>query len=356
MTDVSSQTLSRTPDRGKRAVGPRATGARRAGGVVAAVGLVAVVSFPSVAANAYQVTVGAELFMNVSLALSLWLLLVTGSLNMGQVAVMAIGAYTTAALSVSLSWPWWLSTLIAVLVAVVAGLILGLITLRLKGVYFFLVTFAFLEATGLFFSNYFTGVFGGQSGLVLTERLPDLTVGPLELDLNSPEGEYLVAAAIAALACYVASRLWRSSAGLVLRALGGSDSLAESVGVSTFRHRLFALAAGSAITGLVGSYYAYRTRIVDSNDFDLSLAVLIVAFVVIGGSSHPIGPILGAVLVTLLNEWLRDLGSLRQLGYGAALVLFMLFVPNGLVGLARSRWRIWRPRDLRRPRARVSSP
>lgn len=322
--------------------------------VAAVVAVVVVFAYPSFAANNYQLTVGSDVMLAVTLAVSFWPLLVAGQLNMAHVALMAIAAYVTGALAVELDYSWWAAVPAAVLAAVAVSFVLGVVTLRLKGAYFFLVTFAFLVAVQLFFAGYLVGVFGGPSGLVGVPRLPDVSLAGVTLELGGLRGTYYVGAALAVVSVALVRRLMVSNTGTLLRAVGETDSLAESVGVDAFRLRLMTLVLSGAIAGLAGSYFAYRTGVVHGGDFGLGRAVLVVVYVVVGGVSSIWGPIIGAVLITVLGEWLRELETLRQLGYGLLLVVTMMFLPNGITSLAAraravARRACGRPAEARSP-------
>ncbi len=300
---------------------------------VAAVICVALLSFPSLGGNNYQLRVASTLFFNVALAVGFWAVYLTGLLNMTQIAFVGIGAYTTAALAIHGHWSMWAAVPASVVAALVVGVVIGYATLRLRGSYFFLVSFAFLEVTRLFFTSFFKDQFGGTNGLTGVPRPPVLPVLGASVNLASPSGYYYLTLGLMLLTVTLIWRIVSSRNGLVLRALSQSDSLAESVGISSFRYRMLIFLTSTGLAGLAGSIYAYMNLVVFPTDFGLTRAVLVVVYTVVGGVGHILGPMLGASVITVLGEWLRRFGTLEQLAYGLVLVVVMLFVQGGLVSV-----------------------
>jgi|DewCreStandDraft_5_1066085.scaffolds.fasta_scaffold02904_6 branched-chain amino acid transport system permease protein len=313
----------------ERLPAPRAALSPLLGLALAAVIVLVVVLYPVVNQNAYQLRVAANLFLNVSLVVGLWVVYATGLLNMGQIAFMGIGGYTAAALALHQGWSFWALLPAGMMTATIVGLVIGHITLRLRGAYFFLVSFAFLEITRLFFTSFLKDVFGGTDGLVAIPVPPNLGI----VNLATPTGHYYMTMGLMFLSVGVVWRVIASRNGLILRALGQSESLAESVGINAFWYRLVTFLMSCALAGLAGVVYAHLNLVVFPSDISLSRAVLVVVHMVVGGVGHILGPVLGAAVLTALGEWLRRFGTAEQLAYGAMLILVMLAIPGGFISL-----------------------
>jgi branched-chain amino acid transport system permease protein len=301
--------------------------------VSAALALLLLVLLPGLIENVYYMRVVATLFFNVALAVLLWAVFVCGLLNMAQIAFLAIGAFTTAVLTIHFGWSFWAVAPVSAVTSALVALVLGYIVLRLRGAYFFLISFALLEVTRLFFNTFFVDFFGGTTGLAGVPAPPSVGFAGFSLNLAGPQGHYYLTLLLMLLSVTLVWQLKSSRVGLILKALSQSDSLAESVGISPLRYRLLTFVSCMALVGVAGSFYAQMNMVVQANDYGLGKAVLIVVHMVIGGTGSIWGPVVGAAVVTFLGEWLRGLGALQQLGYGLMLMLVMIFVPGGLISI-----------------------
>jgi len=289
---------------------------------------VAALTLPFWITNAYflHVVIMAGVFGVLALSLNL-LLGYTGQLSLGHAAFFGIGAYTSALLTLRSEWSFWLALPAAVLAAGLAGWAIGRLALKLRGAYFVLVTISFAGVIALVSINWM-----------------DLTNGPLGLPgVPAPElGSwsfrtktayyYLVLAAVA-LAYEVCRRLVHSRIGRAFVALRENEALAESVGVDGTRYLVLAAVVSAGMAGLAGSLYAHYTRFVSPEVFLFTYTVTMVIMVVAGGKGTLAGPLVGAVLFTILPEALRAATSWQwqMLAYGVILVVFVFFLPRGIV-------------------------
>jgi branched-chain amino acid transport system permease protein len=215
----------------------------------------------------------------------------------------------------------------ATLAAALAGWAIGRLALKLRGAYFVLVTISFAGVIGLVSVNWME-LTNGPLGL---PGVPAPTLGPWSLR-GKPAYYYLVLAAVA-LASLVCRRLVRSRIGRAFLALRENEPLAESVGIDVTHYLVVAAVASAALAGMAGSLYAHYTRFVSPEVFLFTYTVTMVIMVVAGGKGTLSGPLVGAVLFTVLPEALREATSWQwqMLVYGALLILLVFFLPRGIV-------------------------
>ena len=262
------------------------------------------------------------------LAMSLNLLLgYTGQLSLGHTAFFGIGAYTSALLTLKLEWSFWPACAAAVGLAGAAGFFIGRLALKLRGAYFVLVTISFAGVISLVSVNWIE-LTNGPLGL---PGVPAPELGPWSLRTKTAY-YYLVLAAVA-LSYAVCRRLVRSRIGRALMALRENEALAESIGVDVTHYLVLAAVVSAAMAGLGGSLYAHYTRFVSPEVFLFTYTVTMVIMVVAGGKGTLAGPLVGAVLFTVLPEALRAAASWQwqMLAYGLLLVLLVFFLPRGIV-------------------------
>jgi branched-chain amino acid transport system permease protein len=250
-----------------------------------------------------------------------------GMFSFGHAAFFGIGAYTSALLTLKLDWSFWLALPSAAAMAAVAGWAIGRLALKLRGAYFVLVTISFAGVISLVSVNWME-LTNGPLGLpgVPAPELPGLS-------LRTKSAYYYLVLAVTALAYLVCHRLVRSRLGRAFLALRENEALAESVGVDPTRTLVLAAVVSAAMAGVAGSLYAHYTRFVSPEVFLFSYTVTMVIMVVAGGKGTLAGPVVGAVLFTVLPEVLREAMAWQwqMLAYGVLLVLLLFFLPRGIV-------------------------
>jgi branched-chain amino acid transport system permease protein len=293
---------------------------------------VAALVLPLVLRGAYHrhVLVLAGLFVLMALGFDL-VLGYLGELSLGHAAFFGIGAYTTALLTKHFGVPFPLDLLLAAVCTGIFGFLIGAPSLRLKGPYFAIVTFGFAEILRLIVLNW-TSVTRGPMGL---PDVPHAQLGPLVI--TSELGYYYVVLALIGIAIVVTRRLLDSTVGHAFLAIRENDELAAAVGIATFRVKLRAFVIGTIITGAAGSVYARYVHFVDPTALSFYYTVTVVSMVIVGGQGSVAGTILGALVFTLLPEYLRVAERARLVIFGATLMLAIVFLPEGLRGLWRRR-------------------
>jgi branched-chain amino acid transport system permease protein len=275
------------------------------------------------------------LVINVLLVSSYRLLTLTGEWSLAHVVIMGVGAYASALVSKELAWPVPLAMLAGSLIAALLAYLLSFPLFRMKGFYFLIGSFAAGEVIRLIWKwSELTWLFGGPKGIKLIPPFPDIEL--LSIDFYDPVHYYYLCLIVVALSLLVLYRIERSRIGLTFHAIHWQDKLAESVGVQTFRYRTLAFVISAFFAGLSGALYAHYVGTVNPNRFSVEEMTYVLIWAIVGGTATFYGPILGVVVLTVLNEVvLRALGvdQMRPMLYGAILILFILFLPNGLESL-----------------------
>ena len=274
----------------------------------------------------YYIHVFALVLINIILATSLRPSLNCGQLNIGHSAFMCLGAYTSALLAKHYALPFGLTLLAGALLATVVGVIVGYPALRLRGVYFAMVTVAFVEVIRLI-AAIWVPLTRGNSGLSGIPK-PNL----LGITLVSKSSQYYLAVALTAIALFVLWRLERSRLGLTWRSIGLADNLAQSLGVNIAAHKLLAFAVGCFFAGVAGAFYAHFIRFLFPPEFGFLVATNILVYNFVGGRGHFIGPIVGATFLSLLSEPFRG-SAYETIFFSIAMLLTILFLPGGLITL-----------------------
>ena len=268
---------------------------------------------------------------HILLGLSVYTVALTGQISFGQQGFYAIGAYT-AGIATTL---WGVHLVPALLMGTVAGAFVGFLVgfpvLRVRGLYLAIATFAFGEIVRL-----------GVLNLHYTRRVGGAEVGPV-----GPEGfrhisyfadhgwttghVVLLVAVIVGLVLAFYAVIERSRLGATIRAVGADDLAASMVGIRVVWVKVGAFTIGAAVAGLGGGLYAHYTTFLGHQAFGLPLAIMAVAYALVGGLGSFLGPVAGVVFFLLLTEGLRFLGEYRMVIYGAIVVLAMNVRPHGLV-------------------------
>jgi len=277
-----------------------------------------------------QVRVVTAVLMFVALAQA-WNIIggLTGYACFGQVVFFGIGGYATAVLMEHANWSFWVALPVCALGCAVFAAVIGLPLLRLRGHYFAIATLGVAEGMREVVTN-LGWLTGGGAGITVP------TVGGRGTAWLGNDGFYLLFLALAGLAVAVAALIARSRFGYGLRAINQDEDAAAAAGVNTTRAKVAALAISAALTGLVGSAYAFQqVTIYPQRLFDVEITVIMIVMVVIGGAGTVLGPLIGAVGLQFVSEYLRQYYPQEHiLVLGAVIILVVLLFPSGLAGVA----------------------
>ncbi|MDQ3461324.1 MAG: branched-chain amino acid ABC transporter permease [Deinococcota bacterium] len=273
------------------------------------------------------------------LALSWDILGRTGQLSLAHAAFYGAGAYSVAILLRTAELPLWLGIPLGGVVAAALALLLGSVTLRLKGIYFAIATLAFTEVLRAVVHQLPTRVAGGAAGINVAPLFrPQFVAGEMErweLAFLRSEAYFLVYAGLLVLALLISVYIQRSRLRAAFTAIRTNEQVAAVMGVRPARYKLLAFALSSFIVGLLGAVEAHRVGSVNPHEtFSVAITVLALVTPIFGGLYTTLGPVLGAGLLSGLEETLRrTLSEGYLIGYGVVLVLSILFMPRGVVGL-----------------------
>ncbi len=252
---------------------------------------------------------------------------VGGIFSFAQLALFAVGGYTTGVLTLHLGWSPWIAIFLAPIVATIAALIIGLPSLRLRGPYVVLLTLAFHELLRNFATQGPSWIAGGGYGLRYVPKF-----GFEEL-LGRPFDRvayYYVGLIFFAIATYVIWRIFHSPIGMSFRALRDSETYAISRGVDPFRFKMLLFAFSAFFTGLAGGYLIHYNGAQSPAILSFETMINLLAAIVLGGWGTFWGPIAGTVLIIVLPELLRAAEDYRNLAMGLTLALIAVFAPQGL--------------------------
>ena len=294
-----------------------------------------------------QKEVAVFLIINVLLVVSYRLLTLTGEWSLAHVVIMGAGAYASALLSKRLGVPVPISMLLGAGTAAIVAYLLSFPLLRMKGFYFLIGSFAAGEILRLLWKR-FRDPFGGPKGIKLIPEFPEIEIGSLYIDFFEPENYYYLCLIVVSLSIWVMYRLERSPVGLTFHAVHWQDKLAEAVGVDTRKYRTLAFVIASFFAGLSGALLAHYVGTINPNRFNVEEMVFVLTWAIVGGTATIYGPILGVVVLTVINEViLRELGfdQLRPLLYGAILIASVMFLPKGLESLVPKIAGLWKGSD-----------
>lgn len=300
----------------------------------------ALVFVPMLVGTRYIIT-QMTLFFIWAIVVTQWNLVlgVAGIFSLAQMALFAVGAYATAMLAYYFAIPVALAMPGAAIATTIVSVIVGLACLRLRGPYVALLTLAIAQVIYLVvvndtecFTNPPSGcmpLFGGVRGF---SRFGDLGFRSL-MGSKFYIAHYYVGLGLAVLAVLFSIAIIRGPMGLAFQALRDNPGYAMSRGISKFKYQLWVFGLSAFFTGLAGAFYAAQFGVVGPIVFSLAMLLFLLSMIVVGGMGTVWGPLLGAALLMLADEGMRELGDWRDIGLGLILALFVILLPRGLAGL-----------------------
>lgn len=259
----------------------------------------------------------------------------TDMTNFAPAAFMGIGAYSVGICTLKFGLSPWIGMLMGLAVSGAFGVVIGLPTLKTKGYYLSLVTMAIqLAFTELVKIIPYVGGSDGMSnvtkysvfGFALYKRY---TLGGVKF---APQVPYLYLCILFLILCaYIAMRIYYSRTGLALNTIAQDEIAANCLGMNVSRQKLFAFVIGGMFCGLAGSLFVGLEGYVGPDSYDFSKSLMLICMVILGGMDNSIGIIVGAFVLAIISEKLRDFADFQQLIYGAILVVMLIVRPNGIL-------------------------
>jgi branched-chain amino acid transport system permease protein len=257
----------------------------------------------------------------------------TGQASFGQNAFAALGGYGTAILCAGQGWQPIVALPVTMVISGLIAVVVGYPTLRLRGHYLAMATFAL----GLITYELSVEWIGLTQGYMGYAGIPPLGIGKYELTGDRQQLAVLVVVLL--LGVWIANRLRDSRFGRALRAIAGSEAAANALGIDIARYKLAAFVVAAVYASVAGSLFAHFIGFISPEVFGLSMVTLSFTMLYLGGIGTIWGPIIGAVLVSMLPEAFRGLKELQDIAYAAVLILILIFFPKGIAALPGMLWR-----------------
>ncbi len=291
------------------------------------IALALAIILPFLAKDSFYMHTAVMVAISAIAAVGLMMIARVGQLSFCHAAFTGIGAYGSAILASKAGMPVAISLVLAIVVVSLIAAALGWLILRIRGVYFVLITFAFGQLLGLMFLDA-EPLTGGAVGL---SGVPSFAL--FGHKLNTPFAYYYLALACLGLAVFIASRILASDIGRAFDSIAANIRLAESSGIATLNYQILAFTIGSALAALSGALSAHYTQFVTPGSYETSFMVSLIVMLVLGGRKSVAGAVLGAAFIVPLAEVLRDMDEFENIVYGLVVLATLRFVPGGLVSI-----------------------
>lgn len=253
-----------------------------------------------------------------------------GQLLLCQSAFFGFAAYTSALLTQRAAVPVWLAPPAAAAATAALGILTGWIASRTSGHYFAMFTLSVSVIFHQVVLNW-ESLTQGALGLRDVPSLGVLSIFGVRVAFDDKRAYVVLCAALLWLAIELASLLRNSRLGRLLASVREDEIAAGSLGIEPVRLKILAVAVSAAAAGVAGPLYAHYVRVISPADFTVLQSVLVLLMVITGGSNSPSGPFIGALVVTLLPEYLRAAAGYRWVAFGTALIACVFFLPGGIV-------------------------
>lgn len=250
----------------------------------------------------------------------------TGQVSFAHAAFAGVGAYTSGILAVHLGFNPWLGIVIGAAVAGLAGFLIGVLCLRMGGIYLSLTTLGFSQILHIVITNEYE-ITRGTMGLQV----------PALMSVYSKTAYFYIMLAALIVTLLIIHRIIYSNTGLNFRAVQNDETAAAALGVNVVRVRVMAFTVSSALAGMAGGLFGHYLLLITPQIPSLDQQFLVLAMTVIGGMGSFIGPVIGAFMLNILAEYIRAYGEYHVLVFGLVALLMARFFPNGVVGLYKGK-------------------
>jgi branched-chain amino acid transport system ATP-binding protein/branched-chain amino acid transport system permease protein len=301
-------------------------------------GLLLIAAYPFLAPNAFFLQIGQDVCIGAIAVIGLNLLLgLSGQMSLGQAGFFALGAYGSGILATTYHWPLWATIPVGLVVPALAGVAIGLVALRARTHYLAMATLAFGFIIEIIAQRW-VSLTGGSMGLI---GVPQLNYGDFG---RGPTHFFWTVAGVLLLVQLLNDYVMDSHYGRVLRAIQESESFALTVGINAPLWRAGIFAVSAVLAGLSGVLFVHQSGYVSSDAFGLDRSINLLIAAVIGGLGKAYGPLLGSIILVLLNQLTAGLYEVAAFIYGGILLSVMLFFPGGAGGALAALGRLVRRR------------
>ncbi len=276
-----------------------------------------------------------------------------GMISLAQMTVAGFAGYMVAIFGVngvpaiSIGWPWWLATPMALALGMIFGAIVGALAVRTEGIYTIMITLA-IAAAFYYFTNENYAIFNGHTGI---NSIP--TPQFLGVNWRDPIPFYYLTLGVAVVCCWAVAYLGRAPFGLALQGIRDNPRRMAALGFNVYAHRVAAYVFAALLAGLGGVLLVWSNGEIAPGTVSVSEAIDILIIAVVGGIANPIGPFIGALMYALLKTFALDVlvslgldGNRFRLLIGLGFLVVVFFSPDGVLGF----WARWRNRVSRGPR------
>ena len=246
----------------------------------------------------------------------------TGQFSLGHHTFAVIGGYTSTLLMVKTGVPLWMGILAGIILTLILSFVLGVLCLRMRGLYLALITWAFAEVVRVYIRMDFEFT-GGDRGLFT----------PMIFDTKSPLPYYYVFLGACVFTIILIAAIMHSRVGYYLKSIRNDEIAARCMGVNTVRWKIFAFMVASGLAGIAGALYAHSVGLVSPIMGEFNEMAMIIIFVVIGGMRTQAGPVVGSISIRYLMELFRQWSEIRIVILSAVVILIMRFFNGGLMEL-----------------------
>jgi branched-chain amino acid transport system permease protein len=292
-----------------------------------AAGFAVLLALPFLVLNGYQQYLLNLIMINIILAVGLNIVKgFAGQVNVGHLALAAIGAYTSAVLSTKFGFSFWLALPTAMLVTGAVGALVGVPSFQLEGAYLALATLGLAESVRIFIGV--TDYLGGSIGY---GDIPPPSIAGYSL--GTYYAYYYIVMPIALLGIYVSFCILRSDVGRSFKALREDSVAAAASGINVRKYKSLAFIISALYAGCAGSLAAHMTPgFIHPDDYNVTQMVTVILMVVFGGLGHIWGGVIGAVLITIIYNWTRAYYQYELILFGMIVVLTVMYMPRGIGG------------------------
>jgi len=255
-----------------------------------------------------------------------------GIFTFGQVTFFVMGSYASSILCRATGISPWFGIIFGGALAGVIGVLVGLPCLRLKGAYVALLTFAVHMILEPFLKSDIGRAIGtgGAQGIL---SIPGFSIAGYKFSPMYLVPPYYTALVISLVSLIIIYQIIHSSWGLAFMAVRDSEPFAKNLGINDFKYKLIVFGISSALTGLIGGFYAHYVRMLSTRILGLDLFLILMVMLVVGGMGRFPGALIGSFLTIFVSEWLRPLETYRMLIFGALVIVLVLYLPQGTMGL-----------------------
>lgn len=295
--------------------------------------LVVLFLVPAFIAQPYVLHVLIMAGLNIILASSLRFIATSGQISLGHGGMVSVGAFTSALLVMRLGLSFWAALPLAGLTTMILAFLVGYPFVRLKGIYFAMVTLFLAEFIRLT-AEQWKSLTGGVAGIIAIPRPNPLIIpGLLNVDFTSKVDFYYLSLVMVVVTLLILYAIESSRIGMTFFSIQQSEFLAESIGIDSARFRVLAFSIGCFFAGMAGAFYSHYFTAMNPSSFGFLLGINVFIYMVVGGMSRFYGPIIGAFILTVIPELAREVKEFEPFVFAGILLLIILFMPEGLINL-----------------------